>query len=65
MKRTETSKNDVRVTSAPKKNVKIPEQKIRERAFEIYLHRRGNGDNTLEDWLRAENELRQTTNQNS
>ncbi len=64
MKRTETTKYDARVTSASNKSVKIPEQKIRERAFEIYLHRRGNGGDALEDWFRAENEFRQTVHEN-
>ncbi len=65
MKRSEKTKNDVKVSSLSKKNKKIAEQKIRERAFEIYLHRKGNGGNDLEDWFRAENELRETMQENS
>jgi hypothetical protein len=34
-----------------------PEQKIAQRAYEIYLARNGAPGNPLEDWVRAEREL--------
>jgi hypothetical protein len=34
-----------------------PEQKIAQRAYEIYLERNGAPGNPLEDWVRAEREL--------
>lgn len=36
-----------------------PEQKIAQRAYEIYLDRNGAPGNPLEDWVRAERELLQ------
>jgi hypothetical protein len=36
-----------------------PEQKIAQRAYEIYLERNGAPGNPLEDWVRAERELLQ------
>ena len=33
-------------------------EEIRRRAYEIYLERDGRGGNELDDWLRAEAELR-------
>ena len=40
-------------------NEAITEEKIRERAFYIYLHSSDRShDQTLENWLRAEKELR-------
>ncbi len=34
------------------------EERIRERAHEIYLARGGQGGSEIDDWLQAENELR-------
>ena len=35
----------------------VSEQDIRERAYEIYLHRGAQPGHALEDWLQAEREL--------
>ena len=35
----------------------VSEQAIRERAYELYLQRGGEGGTAEEDWLRAESEL--------
>jgi hypothetical protein len=37
----------------------IPEHCIRERAYEIYVHRSCKGDHATGDWLTAEAELRE------
>jgi hypothetical protein len=37
----------------------IPEQVIRERAYEIYVHRGAKGGNAVGDWLTAEAELKE------
>lgn len=34
-----------------------PQQKIAQRAYEIYLERNGAPGNPLEDWVRAEHEI--------
>ncbi|HXJ05894.1 MAG TPA: DUF2934 domain-containing protein [Candidatus Acidoferrum sp.] len=36
-----------------------PQQKIAQRAYEIYLERNGAPGNPLEDWVRAEHEILQ------
>jgi len=36
----------------------VTEERIRLRAYEIYLERKGSPGSALEDWLRAERELR-------
>jgi Protein of unknown function (DUF2934) len=36
-----------------------PQEKIAQRAYEIYLERNGAPGNPLEDWVRAERELLQ------
>jgi len=36
-----------------------PQQKIQQRAYEIYLERNGAPGNPLEDWVRAEREILQ------
>jgi hypothetical protein len=36
-----------------------PQEKIAQRAYEIYLERKGAPGNPLEDWVRAERELLQ------
>lgn len=38
-------------------NHKVAEEAIRQRAFEIYLARRGEPGRELDDWLQAEREL--------
>ena len=38
-----------------------PQQKIAQRAYEIYLERNGAPGNPLEDWVRAEHEILQKT----
>ncbi|MGC2673466.1 MAG: DUF2934 domain-containing protein [Candidatus Acidiferrum sp.] len=38
-----------------------PQQKIAQRAYEIYLERNGAPGNPLEDWVRAEREVLQKT----
>ena len=38
-----------------------PQQKIAQRAYEIYLERNGAPGNPLEDWVRAEREILQKT----
>ena len=38
-----------------------PQQKIAQRAYEIYLERNGAPGNPLEDWVRAEHEILQET----
>jgi len=55
----------VRSHSAPEKNAaqrtvmsEVPEQAIRERAYEIFLARGNVPGNAVQDWLRAEQELR-------
>jgi DUF2934 family protein len=42
-----------------------PEQKIAQRAYEIYLERNGAPGNPLEDWVRAERELLQKTSKST
>ena len=37
----------------------IPEQKVRERAYEIYVHRGCKGGHAEGDWLTAEAELKE------
>jgi hypothetical protein len=39
------------------------EQQIRERAYEIYLARRGQQGDEVSDWLAAERELRESNQQ--
>ncbi|HEV3331265.1 MAG TPA: DUF2934 domain-containing protein [Bryobacteraceae bacterium] len=45
----------------PKRTVKSPglalEEKIRQRAHQIYLQRGGQGGSDLDDWLQAEQEI--------
>ena len=41
----------------------ISEQRIRERAYEIYLARRGQDGHEVSDWLAAERELKESNQQ--
>ena len=34
------------------------EEQIRARAYELYLQRNGNGGSAVQDWLRAQEEIR-------
>ena len=45
-------------TTRMSEDAKPLEQRIRERAYEIYLQRGGGDGAELEDWLQAEEELR-------
>jgi len=55
--------------AAPKKDIQkqsIPlEEQIRQRAHQIYLQRGGQGGSALDDWLKAEAELRQAEEEES
>jgi len=51
------------VTAAPQVTRENPassnlEERIRARAYELYLERGGNGGSPEEDWLRAQDEIR-------
>jgi hypothetical protein len=47
-------------TDAPSNvtTMKMSEEQVRARAYELYLEREGNGGTAEEDWYRAEAELR-------
>jgi len=50
-----------RATVTPKQNIgkEVPlEERIRQRAHEIYLERGGQDGSELDDWLQAEQEIR-------
>jgi hypothetical protein len=55
--------------AAPKKDIQkqsIPlEEQIRQRAHQIYLQRSGQNGSALDDWLKAEAELRQAEEEES
>jgi hypothetical protein len=46
-------------SKSPSAKKPSPEEKIAQRAYEIYLERNGAPGNPLEDWVRAERELHQ------
>jgi len=47
------------LVQAPEANASAPtEEEIRQRAFEIYRERKGRPGSALDDWLRAEAELK-------
>jgi hypothetical protein len=56
MARTNGNGSSVKSKSLSTKKLS-PEQKIAQRAYEIYLERNGAPGNPLEDWVRAEREL--------
>ena len=35
------------------------EERVRQRAYELYLNRNGNGGSALDDWFQAEDEIRE------
>jgi hypothetical protein len=56
-----------RATVKPKRQAPKPvhiEDRIRQRAYEIYLQRDGQDGTALDDWLRAETEITHTVEQN-
>lgn len=56
-----------RASIKPKKQAPKPipiEERIRQRAYEIYLRREGREGNALGDWLQAETEITHTVEQN-
>jgi len=54
-----TPKNQASRNSKPRKVIKVvTDEDIRRRAFEIYEEQDGSTHNDLDDWLRAERELR-------
>ena len=56
----ETAGRSTCKTSTPHSGAKagiVTEQRIRERAFEIYLSRNGGCSDALSDWFQAEREL--------
>ena len=46
-------------SKSPSAKKPSPQQKIAQRAYEIYLERNGAPGNPLEDWVRAEREVLQ------
>ena len=55
-----TNGNGSATKSKPRTTKKLsPQEKIAQRAYEIYLERGGAPGNPLEDWVRAERELLQ------
>jgi hypothetical protein len=51
-------KNDSRIKISRDKN-KVTEEVIRKRAYEIYLLRGMESGNEIDDWTKAENEIKQ------
>jgi hypothetical protein len=58
MARTNGNASSVKSKSPSAKKLS-PQEKIAQRAYEIYLERQGAPGNPLEDWVRAERELLQ------
>lgn len=62
--RKKVSRSDMQKTSSSRADGEIPRDdspgadEIRVRAYELYLERGGLGGNEVEDWLKAESELR-------
>ena len=52
-----TTRNVVQRASAPSLNSEVPEERIRTRAYEIYLGRRDGPGDAVSDWIQAEHEL--------
>lgn len=55
-----TTKSPSRGTAAPRKTkspIVLDERMVRERAYQIYLRRRGGPGDALSDWKQAEREL--------
>jgi hypothetical protein len=59
MARTNGNGSSTKGKSPSVKKKLSPEEKIAQRAYEIYLERNGAPGNPLEDWVRAERELLQ------
>lgn len=53
-----TKGKEVRTKKTGKTRKIISDEDIRRRAFEIYLEKGGSSYNELEDWFRAERELK-------
>ena len=58
MNKTTTKKTGTVSTPTSRRTIKLTEQDIRQRAFEIYLERGAVSGNEYEDWSRAEKELK-------
>jgi len=61
MERQVTTRQRAPLPVTPKVKVMQPtitENDLRQRAYEIYLHRGPNPGNEIEDWLQAERELK-------
>ena len=54
---TNRAQTDKAVGESERSPHSVSEQDIRERAYEIYLHRGAHPGHELEDWLQAEREL--------
>ncbi len=55
-----TKRREVRTAKSGKTRKMISEEDIRRRAFEIYQENGDNSHNELDDWYRAERELRES-----
>lgn len=62
MKAQMQKKRQVSRTHSPQKKSRIPEDRIRFRAYELFLERGESPGADLEDWLRAERELMKLMN---
>lgn len=52
-----TTRNVAKRASAPSLNSEVGEDRVRTRAYEIYLERRDGPGDAVSDWLQAEHEL--------
>lgn len=57
MYKEETEKNSVIVTRSSRRRKIAHDQKIRQKAFELYMKRNGSEGSELDDWLKAEEEI--------
>ena len=55
-----TTRNMAKRASSPSLRFEVPEERIRTRAYEIYLARRDSPGDAVSDWFQAEHELSET-----
>jgi hypothetical protein len=60
LKSTKPSIKNARSVRFTRRKTNITEDVIRKKAYDIYLENDTNSGNELDDWIRAENELRQS-----
>lgn len=56
-----TTRNVAKRASAPSLNSEVPEERIRTRAYEIYLERGNGPGDPVSDWTQAEHEVSRPT----